>query len=119
MPFQNGNRVKLILAVAASALGVVIGLESAFGVIDRAVVTEAELEQHEAKPHQDAVKMVEELDLKQECRWLDDKIDRLKDQIREFRISNRDPDWIAEKEKDLSRLIGKFNAKQCHAIGYI
>jgi len=109
-----------MLGTLVVSAGVITSCESAFGVIDRAVVTEFELQQHrDSGPHPEAEILIAASETKSICRWLDARIAELADRIREMESTNADPTWVAEKQALLDQFREKFKNNKCTSIAYI
>lgn len=117
------NMVTTILSVVAIVAAGLTGLETTFGFVDRAVVTEAELEsytsEHIKEAHPEALRAVAAGEVKSECRWLRSEIRAVKDRIRELQSEQADPAWIAEKITELKELEAHFEERKCSTVQYI
>ena len=72
----------------------------------------------EASMHPLGQAAIERVEYKSECRWLDDKIDRLDDLIYQLESEGADPDRIHDKEQELRKYQNKYRAKNCDNINY-
>ncbi len=115
----RANPISAVATAVIALVAVLTATEQGFGLLDKTHVTEAELAVHSAAPHAGAVVLLQASDLRNECRWLRDKIDRLKDQIRTMESGGADVAWIAEKQTDLDRYDATYTAKECDTVNYI
>lgn len=113
------NLLVIIMSAVVLLGSVITAGERTFGIIDAAVVTENELAAHEKVPHQAAVDLIQESGVKSECRWLRSEMRSVKDKIRDLRRSDADPEWIGEKEQELSELEGQWKVRKCTQVKYI
>ena len=112
------------IAVTVTALGV--GVTSGWagiGVIDQLHTTEVELADYDKTSHMVAGQQYSDLqnalDLAQlvnKCRWLSDRIDRLRYEIYILQRDSASPDFIHSKEQDLLNEEREFNALRCAAM---
>ncbi len=68
--------------------------------------------------HPAAENAIQEVELKSECRWLDDKIESLDNLIYEMQRDGGDADRIHDKEQQLEKYERQYDKKHCANVKY-
>ena len=119
----KNNMLTAVLSIVVLTGASLTAAERTFGFIDKSVVSESEMHEwaaeHVLEAHPAALEAIAATEVKSECRWLRSEIRTLRDRIRELQRTGADPDWIDEKEVELSEMVNKWNERNCEGIQYI
>ncbi len=119
---QKNPLTSIAVSITAIAVGVTTGW-AGIGVIDQLHTTEYELVEYDKTSHSVADRefgvLEDRLDVAElvnKCRWLSDRVDRLRYEIYILERDNASPDFIQSKRTDLINEEREFNALRCAAM---